>query len=136
MLVNQIRPDVGTRIRDLQLRLLSRRPRAEDARVDGRRVFLHPSPLLQHLPEPLLLAVVVQDGLLRHPGHLAAVVAALFAFLPVLDVDLASVVLLARELGDLGVEVRPSPKCAAAEARHAPVVADKLLENILKIWPL
>jgi hypothetical protein len=40
-------------------------PGAEDVGVDSFRVFCgHPFPLLQHFPEPLLLLVVGQDGIL------------------------------------------------------------------------
>ena len=121
---------IGIRFHDLEFGLLSSRPGAKDARIGGRRIFRHPFPLFQHLPESLLLPVVVQDGLLRHSGQLAPLVPTQFAFFPVLDGDLAAAVLLADKLRHLGVEVRPSPERAAAEAGHAAVVADELLQMV------
>jgi hypothetical protein len=51
---------------------------------------------------------------LAHPRQPAALVAALFALLPVLDVDLAAAVALANQFRNFRLQVSPAPERATA----------------------
>jgi hypothetical protein len=68
------------------------RPGAERTDADLLRL-LHDAyafSLLNHFPEPLLLLIVIQNGVLRHAGLLASLVSTLFTLFPVFEGDLAA----------------------------------------------
>jgi hypothetical protein len=66
------------------------RPGAERTDADLLRLLHDAFSLLNHFPEPLLLLIFIQNGVLRHAGLLASLVSTLFALFPVLEGDLAA----------------------------------------------